>query len=191
MRSRANTLFTLILAASLAALTFWLERIVNPPAGGQASEARHEPDYIVEHLTATSLDTNGRPESTLTARTMRHFPDDETTELESPQLVRLSLDRPPVHIEADRGKAFKDNDEVRLYGNVVVRREATAERPELRMETTYLQVFPKQDIARTHEHVVIREGRSRLTGIGMDYNNKTRQLELKSRVTGMFQRDEG
>lgn len=191
MKSRANTLFTLALAAGLAALTFWLERTVNAPIRGPADVTRHEPDYIVSQLNATNLDPNGRPESTLTARTMRHFPDDQTTELDAPQLVQLRTDRPPVHIAADRGKVMKDGEEVRLYGNVVVRREATAERPELRMETTYLQVFPKEDVARTNEHVVIHEGKSRLTGVGMDYNNKTRQIELKSRVSGMFRREEG
>ncbi len=68
---------------------------------------------------------------------------------------------------------------------------ATKGRPELQMETTYLQVFPKQDIVRTPEAVVITEGASRLTGVGMDYNTKTRQLELKARVNGTFVRPAG
>ena len=80
-----------------------------------------------------------------------------------------------MRISAERGTVTKDGEEVRLYGNVVVVREATKARPELRMETTYLQVFPKQDLARTPEAVVITEGASRLTGVGIEYNHKTRQ----------------
>ena len=85
----------------------------------------------------------------------------------------------------------KDGEEVRLYGNVLVVREATHARPALRMETTYLQVFPKEDVARTPEAVVITEGASRLTGVGLDFNNRTRQLELKARVNGTFVRRGG
>ena len=34
--------------------------------------------------------------------------------------------------------------------------------------------------------VVITEGRSRLAGVGMEFNNKTRQFKLLSRVRGAF-----
>ena len=39
--------------------------------------------------------------------------------------------------------------------------------------------------------VVITEGASRLTGFGLDFNNRTRQLELKARVNGTFVRRTG
>lgn len=191
MKARTNTLFSLTLAAGLAMLSFWLERLVHAPTGTQVSELRHEPDFIVERISATSLDRAGRPESTLTAREMRHFADDETSELDEPRLVQLRSGEPPVHVSADRGTLVKKGDEVQLYGNVTIRREATSEHPELRMETSYLQLFPKEDVARTPERVVILQGASRLSGIGMNYNNKTRQLELKASVSGTYHREGG
>jgi lipopolysaccharide export system protein LptC len=191
VKARTNTLFSLALAAGLAALTMWLERMVQAPAAGQPNALEHDPDFIVERFTATSLDKTGRPEFGLAAIRMTHYPDDESTELEEPRLVQFREEGPPVRISAERGTVTKDGEEVRLYGNVRVVREATKGRPELQMETTYLQVFPKQDIARTPEAVVITEGASRLTGVGMDYNTKTRQLELKARVNGTFVRGAG
>lgn len=188
MRARANTLFTLGLAAGLAMLTLWLERTVNAPAGGRPDPSLHNPDFIVERFTATTLDKSGRPESRLIANRMVHYPDDETTELEEPHLLQLPGDGPPVRITAERGTVTKDGEEVRLYGNVVVVREAAGARAELRMETAYLQVFPKEELAVTPESVVITEGRSRLAGVGMEYNNKTRQFTLKARVTGTLDR---
>lgn len=190
MRARANTLFTLGLAAGLAMLTLWLERAVNAPAGGRPDPSLHNPDFIVERFTATTLDKSGRPESRLIAKRMVHYPDDETTELEEPRLLQLPGEGPPVRITAERGTVTKDGEEVRLYGNVVVIREATGARAELRMETAYLQVFPKEELAVTPESVVITEGRSRLAGVGMEYNNKTRQFTLKARVTGTLDRSE-
>jgi lipopolysaccharide export system protein LptC len=191
VKARTNTLFSLSLAAGLAALTLWLERMVDVPRGSQPNVLEHDPDFIVEQFTATSLDKGGRPEYRLAARRMTHYPDDETTELEEPRLVQYREGGPPVRISAERGTVTKDGEEVRLYGNVVVVREGTRGRAPLQMETTFLQVFPKQDIARTPEAVVISEGSSRLTGVGMDYNTKTRQLELKARVSGTFVRQAG
>lgn len=190
MKARANTVFSLVLAAGLALLTFWLERLVDAPGSAAADAARRDPDFTLDNATATTFSRLGRPDSTLTAQKMFHFPD-ETSELEEPRLLQQQEQGPPVRIAADRGTVFKDNEEVRLYGNVVVRREATADRPELRMETTYLEVFPKEDVARTPERVVIREGRTWITGVGMRYDHKTRQLQLKARVSGSYEREEG
>ena len=191
MRSRANTFLSLGLAAGLAALTFWLERAVQAPAGAPSDAARHEPDFIVKGVVATALDKAGKPESELTAQKMTHFPDDETTELEEPRLVQFREQGPRLRIRAERGTVTKDGEEVRLYGNVRLVREARGTRPELRVETPFLQVFPKQELARTPDSVVITEGGSRLTGIGMEYNHKLRAIELNGRVSGTFLRVEG
>jgi len=187
MRARANTLFSLSLVAGLAVLTLWLERAVQEPGGTRPDLTQHDPDTIVERFTATKLDETGRPESTLTAQRLVHFPDDSTTELEEPRLVQLPERGPPVRISAERGTVLKDGEEVRLYGNVVITRDATDARPELKVETTYLQVFPNEDLARTPEAVVITEGRSRLSGVGMEFDNRARTLELKARVNATLE----
>lgn len=185
MKPRANTMFPLVLLIGLAGLSFWLERAVQEEEG-EVREEQNDPDFIVENFTARNMDKNGKPASTLTAKRMKHYPDTEQSELEKPFLVQLNDNGPPVHISADRGLIAGTGDEVRLYGNVVVERQATAERPELRLETKYLQVFPEKDLARTTEYVVITQGRSRLTGVGMEVNSKTEEFVLKSKVSGVY-----
>ncbi len=85
--------------------------------------------------------------------------------------MQLREKEPAIRVRADRGTVTKDGEEVRLYDNVVVMRDATAERAEMRAETEFLQVFPNEKIARTPERVVITEGGSRLTGTGMVAND--------------------
>lgn len=186
MKARANTLFSLGLAAGLAGLTFWLERLVQTPVVETTRAASRVPESTADGVIANSMNETGRADSKLTAKRMQHFPGDQITEFEDPRLVQYRDGGPPVVITAERGTVTKDGEEVRLYGNVVVRREATRDRPELRVETTFLQVFPKTDIARTPEPVVITEGNARLSGVGMVYDNKQRQLDLHARVSGSF-----
>jgi lipopolysaccharide export system protein LptC len=54
------------------------------------------------------------------------------------------------------------------------------------MQTEYLQIEPDRDTASTNRPVVVTEGRSRLAGVGMEFNNKTRQFTLLSQVRGTF-----
>jgi lipopolysaccharide export system protein LptC len=187
MKSRASALFPLALVIALAAVTFWLERTVQMAASTPRDTARNDPDVIATNVRSLILDEQGRPETTLAAAKMVHFPVDDSTELTEPRLVQLREKQPPIRVRADRGTVSKDGEEVRFYGNVVVTRDATRERPELRAETVFLQVFPQEKVAKTPERVVIVEGRSRLAGTGMVADARTEQLTLESRVTGTME----
>jgi lipopolysaccharide export system protein LptC len=104
----------------------------------------------------------------------------------APRLVQRHDNANPVVIRADRALIAKKGDEASFYGSVVVVREAGRGQSELRVQTEYLQVIPDRDLARTDKPVIITEGRSRLSGIGMEFNNKTRQFALQSQVRGTF-----
>ena len=185
---RASTLFPLLLVIALAAVTFWLERTVQMATPTQRDTARNDPDLIAHGVKSLQLDASGRLDSTLAAAKMVHFPVDDSTELTQPRLVQLREKEPAIRVRADRGTATKDGEEVRLYDNVVVTRDATAERAEMRAETSFLQVFPNEKVARTPERVVITEGGSRLAGTGMVVNARTEQMTLEADVAGTFVR---
>ena len=185
-RARSSTLFPLLLMLALAAASVWLEQAVQAPEYDKSGKTRHDPDFIAEDFGITKMSSAGKPEYSLSAARMLHYPDDGSTDIVAPRLVQRHDDDAPIVIHADRGLISKNGDEASFFGNVVVVREAGRGRRELRVETEYLQVVPDRNIARTDKAVTITEGRSRLTGIGMELNNKTRQLLLLSQVRGTF-----
>ena len=87
MTSRLTAWFPVALLAILAAVTVWLDREVQPPEATADSKTRHDPDYIVENFSATRVGPDGRPQHTLHAKRMAHYPDDDTTHLDAPRLV--------------------------------------------------------------------------------------------------------
>lgn len=184
--NRASTLFPLLLLLALAAASLWLERAVQAPERDQSGKLRHDPDFIAEDFGITKMDAAGKPEYILSAERMQHYPDDESTSVVAPRLVQRHDNANPVVIRADRGLIEKKGEEASFYGSVVVVREAGRGQSELRVQTEYLQVIPDRDLARTDKPVIITEGRSRLSGIGMEFNNKTRQFALQSQVRGTF-----
>lgn len=185
-RDRASSLFPLLLMLALAAASLWLERAVQAPERDNSGKTRHDPDFVAEEFGITKIGATGKPEYALSAERMLHYPDDESTDVVVPRLVQHQDNTTPVVIRADRGKIAKNGVEASFYGNVVVVREAGQGRSELRVQTEYLQIVPDRDLARTDKPVVITEGRSRLSGVGMEFNNKTRQFALQSQVRGTF-----
>ncbi|MCC6611455.1 MAG: LPS export ABC transporter periplasmic protein LptC [Burkholderiales bacterium] len=186
MRARTSTLFPVVLVAVLAALTFWLERLVQGPDGLAQRRAPDVPDFVIENLKATTMNAAGEAEYSLAATRMAHFQASDTTEIDAPRLVQWSGDAPPVRVAAERGTVTGDGKEFNLRGHVVITRDAAAKHPELRVETSYLQVIPDAEIARTPEHVVITSDGSRLEGVGMEFNQASRVLVLRSQVSGTY-----
>ncbi|MFA5915152.1 MAG: LPS export ABC transporter periplasmic protein LptC [Burkholderiales bacterium] len=185
-RDRASNLFPLLLMLALAAASLWLERAVQAPEHDKSGKLRHDPDFIAEDFGITKMGASGKPEYSLSAVRMLHYPDDDSTDIVEPRLVQRHDQAAPIVIRADRGLISRNGDEASFFGNVVVVREASREHSELRMHTEYLQVVPDRDLARTDKPVTITEGRSRLAGVGMEFNNKTRQFTLLSQVRGTF-----
>jgi lipopolysaccharide export system protein LptC len=187
MRLSTTRLFPLLLMLALAGLTFWLEQIVRQEEGPHPSLRRHDPDYVVDNLNHVRYDTGGKVVSTLAAAKMLHYPDDDSTDLVAPRVVQTKPDEPRITLTAERGTLSQDAEEVFLYGNVLVVREAGAERPETRMRTSFLHVVQSQSIIRTDRDIVIDEPDRVLSGRGMEYRNNTKELFLRERVRGRFE----
>lgn len=187
MRLSTTRLFPLLLMLALAALTFWLERTVREEEGVHPSLRRHDPDFVVDNLSHTRFNAQGVVESTLAAAKMIHYPDDESTDLIAPRVVQAKPNEPRVTLTADRGALSQDGEEVFLYGNVLLVREASAERSETRMRTSFMHVVRARSVVRTDRDVVITEENRELSGRGMEYHNDSRQLFLRERVRGRFE----
>jgi lipopolysaccharide export system protein LptC len=185
VRLPTTRLFPLGLMLALAALTFYLDRTVNDEDTHPALR-RHDPDYLVVNFTTVTYDRQGRAESTLSATRMVHFPDDDTTELVAPRVVQTKPDQPRMTVRADRGQLSRDGDEIFLYDNVVLDREAGAGRTAARLTTEFLHVVRDRSLVRTDRAVQIVEETRALSGRGMEYNNETQHFSLNAEVRGRF-----
>jgi lipopolysaccharide export system protein LptC len=185
MRFSTTRLFPLGLMLALALLTFYLERTVREDEAPQALR-RHDPDYFVTNFTTTTYNRDGAVETVMSAASMVHYPDDDTTELVAPRVLQSKPQQPRFSVRAERGQLSRDGDEVFLYDNVVLVRDASAEAPEARMTTEFLHVLRDRSLVRTDRPVKIVEGSRSLQGRGMEYNNLSRELVLRSDVVARF-----
>ncbi len=180
-------MFPLLLMLALAGLTFWLERLVREEEGVHPSQRRHDPDFVVDNLTHTRFNVKGQVDSTLAAAKMLHYPDDDSTELVAPRVVQTKPNEPRVTLTADRGTLSQDGEEVFLYDNVLMVREAGGGRRETRMRTSFMHVVQGRSVIRTDRDVVITEEDRVLSARGMEYHNDSMELFLHERVRGRLE----
>ncbi len=185
MKISSTNLLPILLLTLLAALTFWLESATHFDAKRGDGKRRHDPDFIVDKFTVRRYSISGALQYVVSAPKMLHYADDETTEVTSPTMTYFGEDR---QILANAGKAWlsKEGKEVRLSDGVRIVRDATADTPELVVTTAGMQIYPDDEIARSTQSTTITQGRSTVTGTGLDVDNKTRMFKLMGRAKGLI-----
>jgi lipopolysaccharide export system protein LptC len=173
---------TLIFLVLFAALTLWLDRVVQPGETKLDGSSRHEPDYVVENFSSATLDLTGQPHFTLAAIKMTHYPDDKTTLLERPHFMSFAPNTAPYHIYAQRGIVTEDGKQAYLHDHVRVIREARGAASELTLDTTFLHLIPDEDLAFTDKPVVINDAHTHITAVGLKLDKRKHLLKLLSNV---------
>jgi lipopolysaccharide export system protein LptC len=96
---------------------------------------------------------------------------------------------PGVHRPARKNAMLSsDGEHAYLTDDVRLIRSAYANKDELKVETSYLHIIPNQDIAKTDKPVQISDSQTRITSVGLEFNNQTRILKLLSNVRGTYEK---
>jgi len=190
MKLNTNNLLPLLVVLFLAGLTMWLRFAVEqtPPAARASSE---EANAIVENLNIVRYSLAGTPAYTISARRMVSYPDGEgvegkAAELELPRFQKRGSDGANMSVTARSARISQDGSEARFTGDVLLRRDATADRPALLARTEYLHVMAAKDLVRTDRQVTITEGSTTFSGVGMELNRATHQFTLLSQAKGTY-----
>ena len=190
--TRSAIFFPLMLLLLLAAITFWINKTVQPPVPKIDGSSRHDPDYIMSNFVTTQTDINGDLRYKLAAVEMRHFPDDDTTQLQRPRYTQFAVGKPYTQVEGLRGYVSSDGEEVQLVDNVKVTRQAFAGKGEMTVETDYLNIRPNDELVTTESPVVIRQApKTVIYATGMVYEKKKNTVTLLNKVRAHYERPVG
>lgn len=185
-----SRLFPLLLVLALALLSLWLERALEEEKT-HPSLRRHDPDYVVDRFSVLTYGSDGRPETVLAADKMMHYPDDDSTELLAPRVQQTRSGKPGLRLAARRGVLAKDGEELFLYDDVELSRDAGPGRGETRLRTSFLHFVRANSIARTDRPVLITQPGRSLSGVGMEYDGERHRFTLQRQVRGSFEAGKG
>ena len=174
-----------LLLGAFAALTYWLDAQIQVGNRTFDGSNRHDPDVYIENFRAVSLDAQGRVRQSLTAKSARHFPDDDTSDLLDPQITFSDPDKPRLTVSSDRATITGDREHAYFNGNVKgVREAADAKTGAVTLTSEFLHVIPKEDRVLTDKAVTIEDARGTINAIGMEFDNRSKKLKFGSRVHG-------
>jgi lipopolysaccharide export system protein LptC len=163
----------------LVALTFWLNQFVQAPGVRTDGTSRHDPDLVVENFTAKALGPSGEVQYTVKAAKMSHYPDDDSSLLETVVFTGIQQNLPAIVAAAPRGRLVAGADEVIMEGGVLVTSEKTEKYPPLKLSTPVVNIFPQDNLVRASEGVRIDSPAGELTAAKMELNSLTRNIRLE------------
>ena len=180
--------FIALLALLVLAGSWWFSRgEPGEPEEAVLSVPRDSADYVIHGMHLRTMGEDGKPARVLKSRTVRHYAEQRTTELEAPQVSIVEPGQPPWVIDADKGEVSPDGKQILLAGAVsIARAAAEGKRPRL-LQTRDLKVSPEENYAETAEQVTVTSGDSRIESVGMQawFKHPTR-FKLLSKVRGRY-----
>ncbi len=172
---------------ALAALSWWLQRSVEPVPQQVSEQTQHEPDYYMDEFESTALNLEGKPAYKLYADNLKHYASDDSATLERPHLVVFRSEDEFWDIRAESGLVLNGGETVLLQGEVIILRITASDTEALQIYTSDLTVHPYVKYMKTAAAVKIKDGRGRTAAIGMRADLRQRRVELLSEVRGTYE----
>lgn len=186
MRERLPSLVAVLLLLLLVLSTWWAANYtlstveLDPPR-----RQTHEPDAWAQDFIMLRSNQEGVAINRLEGAYMVHYPDDDSYHLDQTLITIQQAQNPIVTAEAKNAIMDEDGTRIQLIGDAVIHRQADDKGNPLTIRSERIVLYPNQDTIETDEPAVIVNGPHTLQGIGMTYDNNTRQLQVHrdSRVT--------
>lgn len=177
----------LVMMAALAAGTWWLVRnapTFEPPRA--AAPPRHEPDYVMTGFVVQRFAADGRLRTQIEGDTLRHYPDDDTLEIDAARIRAIGDNGTVTLATARRALANGDGSEVQLLGDARVNRPANGKEEAVEFRSEFLHAFRNVEQVRSHLPVVMTQGTNVVRAASMSYDNLARSVEFKGRASATF-----
>ena len=145
------------------------------------------PDGIMENATMLRFDEQGQLLNRIQADKLTHFPGNDSTQIEKPNIILFKANAKPWTITAKQGLASEGSDVITLQKQVNIRQPAGPSNAPTVIKTEKLTYLPKQQLAKTDQFITLEQPGITVTSIGMKAHLDTSQIELLSEAKGKYQ----
>lgn len=180
MKDRLPALIALMILLGLLILTWWAADYAERafPVEADIALVEEEPDAWSGVFSLLLSDEHGHLITRVDGERMRHYPHQDTYDIDDAKLINQTSDTPRLHASANQAHLFEGGERVQMVGEAHIYRYPTPERKALDIRSDVLWLYPDQDLIETDHPATVIQGNSRLQGSGMTYNNRSEQLEV-------------
>lgn len=180
-----NGMMTLLFAFALA-FSLWLMQQTFLNRDDANTSQPTTPDAFMLGMEYTNFDVRGQWGSRVHSARVMHYPDQDTSTLETPKMVSRSGAVTWI-ITANQGVARQGLKTVRLTDHVEVNRFHEARGKTLTLLTSALTAYPKRKWAETDQPVTIIQPGSTVHATGLTADINTGDVQLLSKVKGTYE----
>jgi len=179
MRERGPTLIAVVLLCALVVGTWWAADYaqraipIDPPA-----RVTHEPDSWATDFVMIQTDPQGIPRNRLEGVTLRHYPDDDSYEVDDVRAVGQQPEAPVTIATGQLARMDENSTRITINGDAHVKRLPDDQHAPLDVTSQQLVIYPQTDVVETRFPARVVHGNHTMNGIGMRYNNQTQQLKV-------------
>lgn len=185
LRIRLAIIFTVVLALTLGSL--WVNMVIRKSASDTAPlERRTAPDYVVENFRYFKMKPDGQPQYEAIGTKMTHFPVEDSYLIDDPVIYSMNDYSQLQTVSSKQAYAEDFNTKIHMINDVVMDREPSASKGPFRLTSEYVLVYPDDEIMTSDREVVIHDSNSVITGIGMQANNATGELQIFNRARVIY-----
>ncbi len=182
-----RTFITLAIFVAIAIISYWFQLDIEQELDTNTQANSHFPDYFMENFSITSMNEQGMAQYRLSAKKMRHFDDDGSSEFEQPFLT-FNEPNNTISVQAKRARHLKDRNIIHLYDKVIIYRAANANQAELSIYTDYLKINTQSRVAETDHPAKITTGSAEFNAVGLVFDSIQGTLSLTSQVKGIYEK---
>jgi len=181
MKERFPSLIALALLVALVVGTWWAADYaqraipIDPPR-----RLTHEMDSWARGFVMLRTAPDGKPINRLEGQYAEHFPDDDSYHVTDPRAIGQQEANPITVGTSKTAIMEKGGKRIIMNGEAHVHRQQDANNDALDVRSEQLIILPDDDVVYTDLPAVVLKGNSRMSGTGMHYNNKTRQLQVSA-----------
>ncbi len=187
LRELVSGYLPLLVMGVLALATWWLvENSPQADADRASVVPMHVPDYTMNTFMVERFAADGHLRVRIQGDELRHYPDNETIEIDNPRIRAYTPDGQVTVATARQAVANGDGSQVQLLGDAKVVREAAAGEPTIEFRGEFMHAFFDSGELRSHLPVTILHGVNQLRADSLDYQHDGRRLQLKGRVRATF-----
>ncbi|AWB34503.1 LPS export ABC transporter periplasmic protein LptC [Orrella marina] len=179
MKDRLPTIASILILIALVIGTWiaaeYTTRAVELDAPARAT---HDPDTWARNVTIIRTNETGLAYNRLEGDYMEHFPDDDSYEIQLPRAFNMQPDSPVTVATSNTAAILDQGDRILMKGDAVMIRLGDEQTEPLNITSDEIHLLAEEDVAYTELPAVAVRGMSRLSGTGMHYDNKTRELNV-------------
>lgn len=192
---RLSLYLPVVLMAVLALVTYLL--VSNTPILQLLTEKeppRHEVDYFMRSFAVKVFDPMGQVKSEVTGELAQHYPDTDKIEIDKVRIRSIDPQGRQMIAVADKAMSSADAKQIELFNNVLVVRETTlpqgnGPKETLEFRGAYLYAWLDDKRLVSNKPVVLSRGADQFSADTMEYDDKTRVIQLRGRVKGVLMPD--